>query len=139
MRFQPTAGGVASSGTVCGLGVTDALELELDAVQIPWLIDELEEVRSAFEEELQHAPDPRRESPRASQIEALERARDQLQEMLDRDPSDHYAHHVLGRTFERLGQPREALRHLRIAAAMRSHDDYVTALRRVETRVSGQS
>lgn len=69
----------------------------------------------------------------------LGRARDQLQEIVDRDPSDHYAHHVLGRTFERLGQPREALRHLRIAAAMRSHDDYVSALRRVETRVSGRS
>jgi predicted Zn-dependent protease len=69
----------------------------------------------------------------------LGRAEEQLRVLVDRDPSDHYAHHVLGRTLERVGRPVEALRHLRIAAAMRAeHDDYQAALRRVESRVNGQ-
>ncbi|TDC81688.1 tetratricopeptide repeat protein [Micromonospora sp. KC606] len=68
----------------------------------------------------------------------LSRAEEQLRELVDRDPSDHYAHHVLGRTLERLNRYHDALRHLRIAAAMHStNDDYATALRRVESRVSG--
>ncbi|GGM12656.1 MULTISPECIES: tetratricopeptide repeat protein [Micromonospora] len=68
----------------------------------------------------------------------LSRAEEQLREMVDRDPADHYAHHVLGRTLERLNRPADALRHLRIAAAMHgTNDDYLTALRRVESRVNG--
>ncbi|GAB3176208.1 tetratricopeptide repeat protein [Micromonospora palomenae] len=66
----------------------------------------------------------------------LNRAEEQLRELVERDPSDHYAHHVLGRTLERLNRHADALRHLRIAAAMHStNDDYTTALRRVETRI----
>ncbi|MBQ1026963.1 M48 family metallopeptidase [Micromonospora sp. C95] len=66
----------------------------------------------------------------------LSRAEEQLRELVDRNPSDHYAHHVLGRTLERLNRYPDALRHLRIAAAMyASNDDYTAALRRVETRV----
>ncbi|MFY1635797.1 tetratricopeptide repeat protein [Solwaraspora sp. WMMB335] len=69
----------------------------------------------------------------------LGRAEEQLRELIDRDPSDHYAHHVLGRTLERLGRPSQALRHLRLAAAMRSeHSDYLAALRRVEAKVNGR-
>ncbi|TDC47034.1 tetratricopeptide repeat protein [Micromonospora sp. KC207] len=72
------------------------------------------------------------------QTAQLNRAEEQLRELVDRDPSDHYAHHVLGRTLERMNRPADALRHLRIAAAMYSTNaDYTTALRRVETRVSG--
>lgn len=68
----------------------------------------------------------------------LSRAEEQLRELVDRDPSDHYAHHVLGRTLERLNRHVDALRHLRIAAAMHSTNaDYAAALRRVESRVSG--
>jgi predicted Zn-dependent protease len=68
----------------------------------------------------------------------LGRAEEQLRVLVDRDPSDHYAHHVLGRTLERVGRAPEALRHLRIAAAMSSeNDDYQSALRRVETKVVG--
>ncbi|MFJ8580376.1 tetratricopeptide repeat protein [Micromonospora sp. NPDC093277] len=68
----------------------------------------------------------------------LSQAEEQLRELVDRDPSDHYAHHVLGRTLERLNRPADALRHLRIAAAMHSTNaDYAAALRRVESRVSG--
>ncbi|MFC7550341.1 tetratricopeptide repeat protein [Plantactinospora sp. GCM10030261] len=66
----------------------------------------------------------------------LGRAEAQLRELVDRNPSDHYAHHVLGRTLERAGRAREALRHLRIAFAMYSdNDDYRVALRRVEGTV----
>lgn len=69
----------------------------------------------------------------------LGRAEEQLRTLVDRDPSDHYSHHVLGRTLERLNRPADALRHLRIAAAMRAeNDDYVTALRRVESRVNSR-
>ncbi|MFI6824768.1 tetratricopeptide repeat protein [Micromonospora sp. NPDC050187] len=68
----------------------------------------------------------------------LGRAEEQLRVLVDQDPSDHYAHHVLGRTLERLNRPADALRHLRIAAAMHStNDDYRKALQRVETRVGG--
>ena len=57
----------------------------------------------------------------------------QLRALIDHDPSDHYAHHVLGRTLERAGRFREALPHLRLAAAMKSdHRDYRDALGRVE-------
>ncbi|MFB9235064.1 tetratricopeptide repeat protein [Plantactinospora siamensis] len=66
----------------------------------------------------------------------LGRAEEQLRALVDRNPSDHYAHHVLGRTLERAGRPDEALRHLRIAFAMYSdNEDYRVALRRVEGRV----
>ena len=51
---------------------------------------------------------------------------------IEHDPSDHYAHHVLGRTLERAGRFREALPHLRLAAAMKRHADYDDAVRRVE-------
>ncbi|WP_422737054.1 tetratricopeptide repeat protein [Micromonospora sp. WMMD729] len=66
----------------------------------------------------------------------LNRAEEQLRELIDRDPSDHYAHHVLGRTLERLNRHTDALRHLRIAAAMyAANDDYRVALERVSARV----
>ncbi|GLZ61774.1 tetratricopeptide repeat protein [Micromonospora parva] len=69
----------------------------------------------------------------------LSRAEEHLRELIERDPSDHYAHHVLGRTLERLNRHNDALRHLRIAAAMyAANDDYRTALERVETRLGGR-
>ncbi|MGC4803892.1 tetratricopeptide repeat protein [Micromonospora sp. DT233] len=73
------------------------------------------------------------------QTAQLGRAEEQLRELVERDPSDHYAHHVLGRTLERMNRPVEALRHLRIAAAMyATNTDYTTALRRVESRIGGR-
>jgi predicted Zn-dependent protease len=66
----------------------------------------------------------------------LNRAEEQLRELVDRDPSDHYAHHVLGRTLERMNRPGEALSHLRIAQAMRSDiPDYSSAVDRVSAKV----
>ncbi|WP_327033849.1 tetratricopeptide repeat protein [Micromonospora ureilytica] len=69
----------------------------------------------------------------------LNRAEEHLRELIERDPSDHYAHHVLGRTLERLNRHNDALRHLRIAAAMyAANDDYRAALERVEIRLGGR-
>lgn len=62
----------------------------------------------------------------------LRHAEEQLRALIEHDPSDHYAHHVLGRTLERAGRFSEALPHLRLAAAMKRHDDYDEALRRVQ-------
>jgi len=67
----------------------------------------------------------------------LGRAEEQLRALVARDPSDHYAHHVLGRTLERQGRATEALTHLRIAVAMHAdHRDYAAALERVESKVN---
>jgi Flp pilus assembly protein TadD len=63
----------------------------------------------------------------------LNGAEAQLRVLVEHDPSDHYAHHVLGRTLERAGRFREALPHLRLAAAMKTQSDYQEAVRRVET------
>ncbi|WP_045745277.1 MULTISPECIES: tetratricopeptide repeat protein [Actinoplanes] len=63
----------------------------------------------------------------------LNGAETQLRALIEHDPSDHYAHHVLGRTLERAGRFREALPHLRLAAAMKAQSDYQEALHRVET------
>jgi Flp pilus assembly protein TadD len=63
----------------------------------------------------------------------LNGAEAQLRVLIEHDPSDHYAHHVLGRTLERAGRFREALPHLRLAAAMKTQTDYQEAVRRVET------
>jgi Flp pilus assembly protein TadD len=62
----------------------------------------------------------------------LNGAEAQLRALIQHDPSDHYAHHVLGRTLERAGRFREALPHLRLALAMKHHADYRDAVHRVE-------
>lgn len=50
MQSEATAIHVPPSGGVSGLGVCDALRLELEPVQVPWLIDELDVLRAALEE-----------------------------------------------------------------------------------------
>jgi hypothetical protein len=45
----------ATRRTVSGLGVCDALRLELAPVQLPWLADELDEMRGPLEEALLRA------------------------------------------------------------------------------------
>ncbi|MEU2282552.1 tetratricopeptide repeat protein [Streptomyces sp. NPDC013178] len=47
----------------------------------------------------------------------LGRAEQQLREIIDRDPVEHYAHLMLGRTLERRGRHDEAAPWLRMAAA----------------------
>jgi thioredoxin-like negative regulator of GroEL len=65
----------------------------------------------------------------------LSRAEQQLLVLVDRDPSDHYARFVLGRTLERQSRHSEALPHLRIASAMHPSEEYEETLRRVAARV----
>jgi tetratricopeptide (TPR) repeat protein len=47
----------------------------------------------------------------------LGKAEAQLRVLVDRDPVEHYAHLLLGRTLERQGRPEEAAPWLRLAAA----------------------
>ncbi|GAA3662413.1 tetratricopeptide repeat protein [Lentzea roselyniae] len=47
----------------------------------------------------------------------LAKAEAQLRAIVDRDPVEHYAHLLLGRTLERQGRPEEAAPWLRLAAA----------------------
>ena len=60
----------------------------------------------------------------------------QLRTLVEQNPSDHYAHHVLGRTLERAGRFSEALPHLRLAAAMTGDPDHWLAVLRVEQQLS---
>ncbi|MFJ6662776.1 tetratricopeptide repeat protein [Streptomyces sp. NPDC091383] len=48
----------------------------------------------------------------------LRRAEDQLRVIVARDPVEHYARLMLGRTLERQSRHEEAARHLRIASAL---------------------
>ncbi|MEU6981730.1 MULTISPECIES: tetratricopeptide repeat protein [unclassified Streptomyces] len=48
----------------------------------------------------------------------LSRAEEELRTVLERDPVEHYARLMLGRTLERQGKAAEAAPHLRLAAAM---------------------
>lgn len=65
----------------------------------------------------------------------LARAEEQLLVLVERDPADHYARFVLGRTLERQSRHREALPHLRIASAMHPSDEYEQTVRRVAAKV----
>ncbi len=65
----------------------------------------------------------------------LRGAETQLRVLIDRDPSDHYAQHLLGRTLERQNRPADALPHLRLALAMASVPEYDEAVRRVTARI----
>ncbi len=66
----------------------------------------------------------------------LSRAETHLRRLVDRDPSDHYAHHLLGRTLERQNRAAEALPHLRLADAMSEVPEYRAAVERVAARVT---
>lgn len=48
----------------------------------------------------------------------LRRAEDQLRIVVERDPVEHYARLMLGRTLERQGRDAEAAPHLRMASAL---------------------
>ncbi|HSK52558.1 MAG TPA: tetratricopeptide repeat protein [Clostridia bacterium] len=47
-----------------------------------------------------------------------ERSRAVFSELLDLDPSAHYAHYALGQSLKRLGRSAEALTHLKLAVAL---------------------
>ncbi len=65
----------------------------------------------------------------------LGRAEQQLLLLIDRDPADHYARFVLGRTLERQNRPMDALPQLRLAAAMNPSHEYREAAERVSAKV----
>ena len=48
----------------------------------------------------------------------LGRAETQLREIIERNPVEAYAHLMLGRTLQRLNRDDEAVKHMRLAAAM---------------------
>jgi Flp pilus assembly protein TadD len=70
----------------------------------------------------------RLEPGKASILEALgrayynsgqhERSRATFEELLEVDPSAHYAHYALGQSLKQLGRSREAWTHLRLAVAL---------------------
>ena len=66
----------------------------------------------------------------------LRGAETQLRVLIERDPSDHYAQHLLGRTLERQNRHTDALPHLRLALAMSPVPEYEEAVRRVTARIS---
>jgi predicted Zn-dependent protease len=65
----------------------------------------------------------------------LHQAEAELRTLVERNPSDHYAHHVLGRTLERMSRLAEAIPHLRLAHAMHDDEEYAAAVERVAARL----
>ncbi|MFF9398821.1 DsbA family protein [Streptomyces sp. NPDC014744] len=61
----------------------------------------------------------------------LESAKRELEVFLDAQPTDDFAHFLLGRTFERLGQDGAALRAYRLACALGTAPQYRTAVDRL--------
>lgn len=57
-------------------------------------------------------------------------------EVLELDPSDHYARHVLGRTLQKQGRLREAQTQLRMAATMNPDPAYQEALGEINARLA---
>jgi predicted Zn-dependent protease len=66
----------------------------------------------------------------------LRRAEAEFRAVTELDPVEDYAWFGLGRTLERQSRPAEALRHFRMAAAMRPVPEYADALARAESRES---
>jgi tetratricopeptide (TPR) repeat protein len=67
----------------------------------------------------------------------LRRAEAEFRAVIELDPVEDYALFGLGRTLERQSRPADALPHLRLAAAMRPDPEYLDAVARAESRVSG--
>jgi len=62
----------------------------------------------------------------------LDKARIELEFLVDADPTDVWARHTLGRVHERRSAYAEALPHLRLAAVMSGDPDHERAVLRVE-------
>ncbi|WP_018222363.1 DsbA family protein [Salinispora pacifica] len=65
----------------------------------------------------------------------LGQAREVLEHLVDRNPTDDYARFLLGRTMERVNDRSEALRHFRVAMALSPSPEYAQAVARVTTRI----
>ncbi|WP_235530103.1 MULTISPECIES: tetratricopeptide repeat protein [unclassified Nocardioides] len=66
----------------------------------------------------------------------LQKAEADLRVLVERDPSDVWARHTLGRALERQSRPADALPHLRLAAAMSADPEHETAVLRVERELA---
>jgi tetratricopeptide (TPR) repeat protein len=63
-----------------------------------------------------------------------ERSRETFEQLLEIDPSAHYAHYALGQSLKQLRRPREARTHLRLAVALNPGSRlYRAALDRLST------
>ena len=67
----------------------------------------------------------------------LQKATDELTELVAEDPADSWARHALGRALERQSRLDEALPHLRLAAAMTGDPEHEVDVLRVE-RLAGR-
>jgi predicted Zn-dependent protease len=67
----------------------------------------------------------------------LVKASDELTELVAEDPSDAWAQHALGRALERQARYKEALPHLRLAAAMTGDVEHELAVLRAERLAGG--
>ena len=68
----------------------------------------------------------------------LQKAHDELRQLVDEDPSDAWSRHALGRSLERQSKYDEALPHLRLAAAMTGDPEHEYDVLRVE-RLAGKA
>ena len=57
----------------------------------------------------------------------LKPAEEHLLEIIDREPTEYYAHLMLARTFERQSRPENATKHRRIAAALTGDDEILSS------------
>jgi thioredoxin-like negative regulator of GroEL len=65
-------------------------------------------------------------------------AQEELERLVEDDPSDVWARHALGRALERQSRYAEALPHLRLAAAMSGDRLHAAVASRVEARLADQ-
>jgi hypothetical protein len=68
-------------GNVHGLGLVDALRIDLQPAQLPWLVAEIDIVRYCLEDELEHVRARYEELPEAARKERREDARDAQEEL----------------------------------------------------------
>ena len=80
-RAASAASAPPALGTVQGLGLVDALRVELGQPQVPWLIAEMDDLRASFEGELSRALVSYDELPDFAKQERTARARDLEQEV----------------------------------------------------------
>lgn len=66
----------------------------------------------------------------------LERAEAELTDLVEENPADVWVRHALGRALERQSRLRDALPHLRLAAAMSGDPEHEVAVLRVERRLA---
>src|SRR5215216_2810162 len=68
-------------GNVHGLGLVNALRIDLQPAQLPWLVAEIDIVRYCLEDELEHVRARYDELPEAAKKERREDARDAEEEL----------------------------------------------------------